>query len=159
MPHQTISLSLVNDFNQVVKSSSPNYSISIEDAIAGYVTDCPDGLLNDSWVAGFKEFDEKRDASLIDDTLALDGISRGDVGEGPGSLELKLRVLLLFDVLYHAGDESCVDYCLDGGRLCDGEYFSDSDHAVVLFDDVGTIDGGDEFAEDIHGVGISEEAG
>lgn len=116
---KSLFLDFVDDLDQVDESSCPDDGVSIEDAVTADVSDGPYGLLDDARVVGFEEFDEEGDASFINDALALNGGSGGDVGEGPGSLELQLGVLLLFYVLDHAGDETCVDDCLDGRAVGD----------------------------------------
>ena len=151
-------LGLVDDLDEVDKSSSPDDGVSVEDAVTADISDGPYGLLDDAGVVGFEEFDEEGDASLIDDALALDGGSGGDIGESPGSLELQLGVFLLFDVLDHAGDETCVDDCLDGRAVGDREDLPHSDHGEVLPEDIGLCEGGNQLWEDIHGVGLPEEA-
>ena len=69
-----------------------------------------------------------------------------------------MGVLGLLHVLDHARYQAGVDDCLDGWAFDNREDLAHSDHAVVLFHDVGVVDGGDEVGEDVHCVGRAKEA-
>lgn len=129
----------------------------MDGAIASDVSNCPDGLFDNFLALGSEQVNEKRNSSLINDGFTLAERSRGNVGEGPSSLELKLGVLLLLNVFDEFGDESSIYNGLDGGEIGDREYFSDADESVVLFDDVGVLDGFDEFGEGFDMIFVFEE--
>ena len=148
MFHQSIFVGFGHDFYQILKPARPDDVVSVENAVTADVSDGPDSLLDNAWVVGLEQLDEERNSALVDDALALDGGSGSYVGESPGSLKLELRVLLLFNVLDHAGNKAGIDDGLDGWGISDGEDFSDSDHTVVLFDDVGFTNRLDQIGKD-----------
>lgn len=151
-------MSFIDDIHQILKTSCSNYGISIENAVARNVSDSPDSLLYYSCVVRFQKLNKERNATLINNALALDSGSRGDIGKGPCCFKLKLRIFLLFDIFYHFRDETCIDNSLDGRTICNGKNLADSDHAVMLFDDVWIVNRSDKISEDVHGVTRPEES-
>lgn len=141
---------LLGDFDQVDQSARPDDGVPVEDAVGGDVSDGPDRLLNNPHIRRLQQLHEERNSSLVDDALALNGGAGRDIGERPGGLELQLRVLHLLHIPDHLGDESGVNNRLDGRVFGDGQDLADSDHAVVLVEDVALIDGRDEIREDVH---------
>lgn len=57
-------------------------------AVAGNVTECPDGLFGDGRHLGFKQFDELGNGVRLNDGLRLVGGAGRHVGQRPGGLEL-----------------------------------------------------------------------
>ena len=70
-----------------------NDIISAVGRISSYVSDGPDGLLLHVLGGRGQQLDEDGDGSGLDDHAGLSRGAAGDVGQSPGSLELKGRVV------------------------------------------------------------------
>lgn len=64
----------------------------------------------------------------------------------------------MLDIADHLRDESGVNNRLDGRIFSDGEDLADSDHSVVLVEDIALADRGDEICKDVHRVGRPEKS-
>lgn len=91
--------------------------------------------------------DEKWNAPLINNRFTLAESSRGNIGEGPCSLQLQLWVLLLLNILDEFGNESSIDNGLNRGEIGNREYFSDANEPVVLLNYIWVVDGFHKFRQ------------
>lgn len=73
---------------QRLESSAAEDIVAAMGAVTSNVTKSPDGLLSHIGLRAGKELDEDGDSASLNDDLGLGGRARGDVGQGPSSLEL-----------------------------------------------------------------------
>lgn len=137
----------INNIDQITQSIVFQDHISVERTVSCDISDSPDSLLRNFSMLGSKQVNEKRNTTLIDDSLGLDGGTRSDIRQGPGSLELELELLILLDELKKNWDQTSINDNLDWGAILNGEDFSQSNNSVVLFEPVIGANAGNEFVE------------
>jgi hypothetical protein len=90
-----------------------NDKISTIRRISGNISDRPNGLFLNVFGRRREKLDENRDGTGVDDHPRLSGGSAGDVGQGPGGLELQRCVVGRAEEL----DETRHDTCNIESRL------------------------------------------
>jgi hypothetical protein len=123
---------LLDDIGQVQDTTISNDIVPVCDTVTGNISNCPNCLFNCPHVWTSQKLNKQWNSSLVDNGLALNGGPRCDISQCPGSLELKLRVFSLLDILDHFGHQSGVNDWLDGRVVCYRQNLPDTNEAVML---------------------------
>lgn len=97
---------------QWLQSAAAQDVVATVGAVASDVAQSPYGLLADIGLGAGEELDEDRNGIGLDDDLGLSGRARGNVGQGPRSLELN-KGMRRTQELNEAADDTCLDDLLN----------------------------------------------
>ncbi|GIX60598.1 ubiquitin-conjugating enzyme e2, putative [Babesia caballi] len=110
--------------------------------VACDVAEGPDGLLAHLLLRGLEQRDQLRHRAVVGGHLGLLLVAGGDVGDGPGGLELELRCVEAAQELDEHGHHARVHHLLDGGVDLEREELSEVLRAHELRLEVGRADSG-----------------
>ena len=119
--HRGLVLRLLEELEKGREGTTGQDKVAALWAITSNVTEGPDGLLADIGHGAEKEVNKVWDGTGPDDNLGLLRRARGDIGEGPGSLELERRGVVVGKELDELGDNTGRNHLFDRGVALLGE--------------------------------------